>query len=193
MTDLENLAQIDKTTALRAYFRESGLLLCNINNDLPSLETVGGDWAGIISLIEQGEVFYSKVFKNRVSYLSAQLYFLLKPYKQRTCKLSAESRRMFDFICAAELATSKEIKAALGLSSKTFTFCMDALFKELFVTAVKRDKTLNANWSSFYWGTFEVWERRQPRPDVDGAANVAGINDLLGGIMTEKQIKNLLS
>lgn len=180
----------EKIMFLQLYFGNNGLLLCNENKDLPSLDTVGGDWNSIVSLIEQGEVFYSKLYKGRVSYLSQELYYQIKPYKQRTEKLTVKSKEILDFIEAAGLANTQQIKNTLMLSAKVLTACMDELFTELFVTATQRDRTMNDNWCSFRWGTFEHWEKIKPLPEVE--LDITKINKLLSAIMTHKQIQTLL-
>jgi len=151
-----------KISLLQSYFLKNDMLLCNENKDLPSLTTVGGDWDSIIMLIEQGEVFYSKFYKGRVTYLSREFYYKVKPDKQRTHKLTAKAREVLELIEAANPVSTSAIKDKLMISSKEYTACMDELFKELLVTAIKRDRTINANWSSFCWGTSQHWERLFP-------------------------------
>lgn len=48
--------------ALTSFFSENGLLLCNENTELPYLELVGGSWNAVVSLIESGDVFYSRLY-----------------------------------------------------------------------------------------------------------------------------------
>ena len=176
--------------SLQSYFAKNGLLLCNLNKDLPSLDTVGGDWSSIIELMEQGEVFYSKLYKGRVTYLSKELYYQIKPYKQRIDKLSPKSQEILDFIETVELATTKEIKVILNMhSTKEFNLTMDELVKELLITFIKQDKILNANWGSFWWGSYKTWEKISPHKTE---INPIKINELLSDIMIEKQIKSLL-
>ena len=179
-----------KIALLQAYFRQNGLLLCNMNKELPSLGTVGGDWNSIVALMERGEVFYSKLYKGRVTYLSQDFYYQIKPHRQRLTKLTAKSLEVFEFINAAGLAGTKDIKERMMLSSKDFTACMDELFKELFVTVIERERTMNANWSSFYWGTYERWEKILPIENTQ--TDMDKICGMLSGIMTDKQIMKLL-
>ena len=70
----------DTRPLLRNYFAQMGLLLCNENPYLPSLPTVGGTWNDIVAMMETREVFYSKLYKGRVTYLSRALYYHLKPF-----------------------------------------------------------------------------------------------------------------
>ena len=68
---------------LKGYFSRNGFLLCNECRNMPSLFNVGGDWNSIVQLIEEGQVFYSKLYKGRVTYLSREFYAQVKPYRQR--------------------------------------------------------------------------------------------------------------
>lgn len=174
---------------LRAYFAKNGILLCNENKFLPSLDTVGGDWNAIVYLIEQGEVFYSKLYRGRVSYLSREFYYQIKPYRQKLEAVSDRAREAYAFIESAGLTTSADIKNMLMLSGKVFNERMDELFSQLLVTAVKRERTINPNWSSFCWGTYARWEERAgvpTRPPDESAAR--GMLALL----TERDIRKLL-
>ena len=180
----------EKISLLQSYFSCNGVLSCNENKDLPSLENVGGDFNSIISLMERGEVFYSKLYKKRATYLSRELYYQIKPYKQRADRLSPKSKEILDFIAAVGIVTTKEIKSMFMLSAKAFSSCMDELFAELFVTVIQRDRMLNQGWSSFCWGTSLRWEQLKPLPEVE--LDIKKISALLSAIMTEKQIQSLL-
>ncbi|MCL2197623.1 MAG: hypothetical protein FWB80_01750 [Defluviitaleaceae bacterium] len=180
----------EKISLLQSYFFRNGLLLCNRNKELPDIDSIGGDLNSIVTLIEQGDVFYSKLYKNRVSYLSRELYYQIKPYKQRVQNLTAKSKEIFNFLEENDIANTKIIKHILMLSTNEFMTCMDELNKELLVTAIRRDKTINANWISFCWGTFLQWEQLKPLPKID--FDVKRIKTLLLSIMSEKQINNLI-
>lgn len=175
---------------LKSYFARFGMLLCNDNHLLPSLSSVGGDWNGIVSLIEQGNVFYSKLFNGRVTYLSREFYAQVKPYRQRFRKVSPTSKRIFTFLNEYGPANTAKIKSALMLSSKEFSEGMDGLFKELLITALERDRTMNINWSSFYYGTYEAWEDRHPISDVSVSPDE--FKRLVTGLLTDKQADKLL-
>lgn len=151
---------------LRAYFSRNGILLCNESKELPYLEAVGGDWNSVVHLMTSGKVFYSKLYKGRVTYLSREFYYRVKPYRQRLESLSPESQELLSFIQEAGLVNTAEMKQALPLPAKQFAACMDALFRDLFVTVIARDRTIASNWTSFYWGSFERWEALQPTLNV---------------------------
>lgn len=187
---MEELTIDQRKELLRAYFEMNGMLLCNESKDLPCLESVGGDWNSIIALIEEGQVFYSKLYRGRVTYLSKEFYANIKPYRQRLERLSPEARLIYNFLTEIEMANTAQIKQILCLSNKTFTQSMDELFKELLVTAIERDMTINANWSSFYWGTYEKWENLHSIADVTPSMTM--LKELTKGVLSEKKLASLL-
>jgi len=190
LNTLEHAISGTREKMLLSYFQSNGLLLCNESKDLPFLDSVGGDWNSIVALIEKGLVYYSRLYKGRVTYLSAAFYAQVKQYRQRLDKVSPTARAIFEFLSEIGKANTFEIKSILMLSEKAFSACMNELFKELLVTAIERDRTMNVNWSSFYWGTFGTWELLHPIIDVDVSTDV--LRKLTLNIMTEKQLIGLL-
>lgn len=183
-------SETNQVSLLRAYFAKNGILLCNENKFLPSLETVGGGWNSIVHLIERGDVFYSKLYKRRATYLSREFYYQIKPYRQRTDALSEQAREVLAFIHSAGLVSSGDIKAVLMLSGKAFNACMDELFGELLVTAIARERTMNDNWSSFLWGTHKLWEQNAGAPALAQSPDTA--RGMLA-LLNEKDAKQILS
>lgn len=175
---------------LKSYFHNHGLLLCNDNKILPSLSSVGGDWNSIVAMIEQGEVFYSKLYQGRVTYLSQNFYAQIKPFRQRFDSISQTGREIYDFLDKKEYADTAEIKNIFMLSGKEFSKNMDELFKALLVTAIKRKDTINANWSSFYWGTYKTWEERHPLPEIEISEDA--LKALVSDLLTARQMEKLL-
>lgn len=175
---------------LARYFSGNGFLLCNENRALPSLFSVGGDWNGIVELIEDGQVFYSKLYKGRVTYLSREFYAQIKPYRQRMERISDRGAEIFELLETVECAGTQEIKRLLGLSNEAYTGAMLELGKELLVTAIRRDKTMNKNWSSFLWGTYKTWESLHPVSDI--AVSDDRLKQLLAGLISEKEMKRFL-
>ena len=181
----------EKIACLRAYFIDRGLLLCNDDGNLPSNKTVGGDWNSIVALMERGEVFYSKLYKNKTTYLSREFYYQIKSYKQRIDSVSDNGRKVYEFVHAVDMASIKEIKQALMMSSREFNSALKELCKELLVTAARREKTLNDNgWCSFYWSTACSWEKLKPLPEV--RMDSGRVYDLLFGMLEEVKILRLL-
>jgi len=98
------------------------------------------------------------VFRKRTTYLSKDLYKMLKPYKQDIIILPQKSRMIYDFLQKYGVSNTKIIKEILGLSTSTFNFYFSHLLREMLVTAIDRDNTMNMSWSSFNWGLYSQWE-----------------------------------
>ncbi|MBY9078440.1 hypothetical protein [Paenibacillus sp. CGMCC 1.18879] len=146
-----------RTDFLSFEFQRYGLLLLNEDPKLPSVVGVGGDWQSLMSLIESRSVFYSKIYKNRVTYLSKELYFHLKPFRQRK-NLTEIEGGICDFLNEVGEAEKDEIVSALMLGKDSYNLSMDSLFKSLYVTAIRRGRTINQQWSTLFWGTSDRWE-----------------------------------
>lgn len=138
--------------------KDTGMLLCNENPFFPSLCGIGGDWNTIMTLIEDREVFHSKVFKARTTYLSKEMYFYLKRFKQRKT-LGETEKRIFDFLEETGGADTAMIKNSLLIGSKEFKKSMDKLLSDLQVTVLRRGKSLSESWTALVWGTYLQWER----------------------------------
>lgn len=152
---------IPQSEALKQYFSQNGLLLCNENAELPYLDLVGGSWNAIVSLMESGDVFYSRFFKNRVTYLSRELYLALKPFRQRAERLTPQSERLLAFLEAAGEVNVEQMQNACMLEKKAQTEALNLLVSELFVTVLHRDVTIHESWCTFCYGTSERWEEKQ--------------------------------
>ncbi|WP_150267290.1 hypothetical protein [Paenibacillus tepidiphilus] len=178
---------------LTLEFQRYGLLLLNENPTLPSVIGVGGDWNSLMSLIESRTVFYSKIYKNKVTYLSRELYFHLKPFRQR--KLFTESeRKIYDFLNEVGEAEKDEIESVLLLSKDSYNYSMDALFKSLNVTAIRRGRTINQHWSTLIWGTSDRWEENltEENKDYSIEESTRFIYEKLKGNFSERQIKQFM-
>ncbi|MBB6214070.1 hypothetical protein HNQ80_000139 [Anaerosolibacter carboniphilus] len=144
---------------LQNYMNTYGILSCNLNKYLPAIDEVGGNWNAIITLIEQREVFHCKAYRKRTTYLSKELYYLLKPHKQQTASLPDFSKKILNFLSEYGPANTTTIKNVLFLSNKEFSIHFDLLLQEMLVTVIKKDSTINQTWSSFIWGTYTDWEK----------------------------------
>ena len=163
---------------LKGYFSRNGFLLCNECRNMPSLFNVGGDWNSIVQLIEEGQVFYRKLYKCRVT------------YRQRMELISSHSRLIYNLLDTIGYANAQDIKRLLNLSNKVYTDAMHELSQELLITAIQRDKTINQNWSSFYWGTYKTWESLHPISDIE--VSTSRLKQLLDRLISEKEIHKLL-
>ena len=178
----------DPKDLLRGYFTQNGILLCNENRELPSLASIGGQWNDIVSLMENREVFYSKLYKGRVTYLSRAFYYHIKPLRQRENRLSPQARELLAFLRQAGPMGTEELKRLFPLWGSRFGTYHDELLRELLVTAVKRERTLNENWCTFLWAPSEYWEAGlSPLPSSSAEAR-----RLLSPLLTERQITALL-
>ena len=176
--------------ALSAYFSQNGLLLCNENGELPYLDLVGGSWNGIVSLMESGDVCYSRFYKGRVTYLSRALYYAIKPYRRRTERLNAQCVRLLDFLEAAGEANAAQMQSVCMLEKKAQTNALDRLVEELFVTVSRRDETIHESWCTFYYCPAASWEQKQP--EVTSPALPGEAERLLLRQLEQKQIAALL-
>lgn len=190
---VEHTTETPAVLRLQSYFLHNGILLCNENASLPSLNDVGGDWNAIVTLMERGEVFYSKFFKGRVTYLSAGLYWQLKPYRQKAAKISPDAARVYDAIMALWQATAQQVQELLLLPKKTCTVCFDELFSQLLITVNCRERIIAENWCTFYYAPYSVWEQKPGAvaafcpPDADIA------REMLSPYYSIRQLDALLS
>lgn len=102
--------------------------------------------------------------------------------------MSKQSQKIFCFVNEFGEITTSEIKKALLISNEEFSRCINELSKELFITAVAKEKRINNNWSSFFWGTYVLWEKTAKKYETTPEQ----IYDKLKLIFTEKQIHNML-
>ena len=158
--------------------------------ELPYLELIGGDWNAIVSLLESGDAFYSRLFQNRVTYLSSELYFAIKPYRRRRDQLDANSARLLAFLESAGEATAEQMQQQCMLEKKAQTEALNRLVYELYVTVLRRDVTRNETWCTFTYGLSERWEAKQPRENRTPI--VGGAEGILLRQLSQKQVTALL-
>ena len=137
--------------------------------------------------MERGEVCYSRLYRDRVTYLSRALYTAMKPYRQRLLRLDEPSRRLLEFLRATGEANAEQMQAACLLERKVQAAALNALVSELFVTVSRRDVTIYESWCTFFYCPVELWEQRQPNPPQ------ADARQLLSRQLTERQIDRMLS
>ncbi len=180
MTDTKDL--------LRSYFAQNGILLCNENRELPSLSSIGGKWNDIVALMESREVFYSKLYKGRVTYLSREFYYHLKPLRRRERHLSRQARELLALLRQTDPMGTEELKRLFPLWGPHFGTYLEELLRELLVTAFRRDRTISESWCTFLWAPAESWEAAlSPLPSSPAEAR-----RLLSSLLSEKQIDLLL-
>ena len=175
--------------ALCAYFADNGMLLCNESSELPYLDLVGGNWNTIVTLMERGEVFYSRLFRGRVTYLSRALYCAMKQYRQRQTRLDEPSHRLLEFLRAVGEASAEEMQAACLLEKKAQTNALNLLVSELYATVSRRDVTIHESWCTFRYCLAEAWEQKASIPTP---ADAADARQLLSRQLSKQQIDRIL-
>jgi len=176
--------------ALEHYFSQNGMLLCNTSEELPYLELVGGNWNAIVSLMEAGHAFYSRLYKNRVTYLSPALYAALKPHRRRAERLDENANRLYAFLQSVVEASAEQMQQTLLLTKKAQTDALNQLVSELFVTVLRRDVTKNETWCSFTYGPAEAWERKLPR-EIH-VPKIGEAEEILLRQLSQKQVMSML-
>ncbi|MDR3552330.1 MAG: hypothetical protein P4L75_04320, partial [Clostridia bacterium] len=156
------------------------MLLCNENVFFPSLVSVGGDWDMILSLIEERSAFFSHAFHGRTTYLSAELYFCLKPLRRKTPRDETQ-QRIIGILKDTGGADSAFLKSVLMLESKALAKEMEPLLADLSVTVLRRGRALSESWTTFVWGTSAQWENEVTAPPyaADHAACRRRVDELL--------------
>lgn len=142
---------------IMSYIQSTGILFLNENRYLPSVSGLGGDWNTVMRLILEREIYLSKLYMNRTTYLSKEMYFYLKRFKQ-TGLLSDTEQKIYCFLEESGGADTEMLKNSLMLPDKDFNISMNSLLKNLYVTALGPVKRLNENWTTLLWGTYRQWE-----------------------------------
>ena len=176
--------------SLLEYLNINGILLCNTNPHLPALEDIGCTWHDVEELIDSHQLFYSKVFKGRTTYLSVEAYYLLKAVRTQK-ELTKPAEKIYSPLDGNPPADTTFLKQASGLGTKEYREGFDFLLRNLYITAIENGRRLNENWSSFYYGTSAEWETHTPGQNFQGDAPEL-LRELLSGTMTEKQIQSLM-
>lgn len=140
------------------YINNYGILLCNENSDLPSLVSLGYNWENITGLIDSHQIFYCKLYKKRSTYLSKEVYLLLRKCKTQK-EMDSNSKEVYELIKSTDAAEKDDLKKKSSLDAKSFDKAFDFLLENLYITALINGKYLNPNWSTFVYSTAERWEK----------------------------------
>lgn len=149
------------------YINTHGILLCNVNQDLPSLVSLGYNWENITSLIDSHEVFYCKTYKKRSTYLSKEVYLLLRKCKPQK-ELDANSQLIYNLLKELDTSEKEDLKKKSELETKSFDKAFDFLLENLYITAFINGKYLNPNWSTFVYSTAKRWEKEVTKLHFQG-------------------------
>ena len=175
---------------LLEYLTQYGILLCNANAHLPSLETIGCTWQNAAALIDSHQLFYCKAFQNRTTYLSAEVYYLLKAVKQKP-PLTGPAETLYSVLQEAPGLDTAILKRTSGLSPKAYQAGFSFLLQNLYITALQNGKQLTDNWSTFYYGTAAEWERHCPNT-FDPEDPLRRLQDILSRTMSDRLIQRLV-
>lgn len=178
------------------YLEGHGILLCNVNPYLPSLEDIGSGWKEVTELLDAQLIFYSKAFKGRTSYLSREAYLLLDMVRDKK-PLTAQAAMLYELLEGNPPADTGLLKEAAGhlMSLKAYQAAFNFLLKERYITVVKNGAQLNENWSGFLYGTAEAWamlapgleDLRKLHQKKTKAEAITALRRLFGTTMKEKQ------
>lgn len=161
------MPQTKEKTKLKNYLNYAGILLCNVNPYLPSLSDIDCQWTDATALIDDHELFYSKAYRKRTTYLSQEAYFLLKQCRTRK-PLKGASERLYELLKESGPMETEQLKVLAGMDGPAFTKAFDFLLENLYVTAFKNGRILNPNWSTFVYSTAETWETTVEKPSLEG-------------------------
>lgn len=174
---------------LLQYLRQNGILLCNANPDLPSLEDIGCTWGDVTALIDRQELFYCKAYKKRTTYLSREAYYLLKEIRQKKPLIPA-AQKIYAILKDGAAVETDFLKAVSGLDAKSYREGFDLLLQNLYITALHNGKPLHENWSTFLYATAAEWEKRAPMATpIENASE--RLWEILSQTMTERQFRSL--
>ena len=168
---------------LRDYIDSYGILLCNENNDLPSLCSLGYHMENIIRLIDLHQVFYCKAFKKRSTYLSIKAYQLLKRTKA-VKELYPEANQILDDIKRYDYIDKEDMKKNYDIPKKDFDKAFDFLLENLYITAYA-GKRINPNWYSYLYCSTDRFDNEVSGLHFNGNPREA-LRTLVGKHMNEK-------
>ena len=116
-----------------------GLLLCNIHESIPSVSGLGFSMENIVGLMNKRQVFYSKAYKNQVTFLSVKVYQLLKRcFRGRN--LTGPAEEIYNEILRSQIIDKSELRKQLDMDKREFEKHFDLLLQNLKVTATSAKK-----------------------------------------------------
>lgn len=183
----------DKYNQMNDLISTHGLLLLNSTEEFYNVMDSGGDWFTMIRLIEDRQVFVSKIYKGKTTYLSKDLYYALRACKDDDIIMTEPEKRVYDFLSSCTNVDTDLLKIALNMDRKVLRKTLDTMMKKLLITVLSGGKMITDSWSSYYFGTYEQWESSdQSTIHMDEATAHEKIKGYLSKIMTDKQIENLI-
>lgn len=175
---------------LEKYLEITGILSCNENPYLPCLSDVGCTWSDMTELVDRHAIFYTKVYRKRVVYLSPETYYLLKPCRP-VRPMNADAHKLYDLLDGAPPIEAGDLRELAQMGQAELAKALDFLLEHLYITALGNGRVINPNWSTFRYGTAKAWEALTPPPPQVNAPRER-LFERLGRSMAEKEIEVLL-
>ncbi len=179
------------------YLEVHGILCCNYNPYLPCLFDIGCTWEDMTTLVDSHGLFLCKAFRKRTTYLSREVYYLLKRIRTQKALRTDTERAMLEAIQEYAPLDTVTLKRIMDIPAKEYSPAFDFLLENLYVTAIHNGDVLQSNWSTFLYGPAGMWERFVgPDSQYDGiTADEARerLRSRLSLSMTEKDIRKFLS
>lgn len=148
------------------FINDYGIIACNKDNFIKSINDIGSSWQDAVALINEREIFYSKIYKQKTVYLSKHLYCLLKKIESYK-KISKNSSSIYKILENNPPQNTEILKIVSGLNKEEFNKAQMELLEKMYITAFSSYKSININWSSFLYTTSSKWEKYTKLDDVD--------------------------
>jgi len=174
---------------LKNYLDYAGILACNENPYLKCLSDIGCGWGDVVALIDAHEVFYCKAYRKRTTYLSIELYFLLKEVRAQR-QMDDTAAGVYDLLRNQPM-DMEMLRMLTRLDRRELNKANQFLLGNLYITAMGTGRELNPNWSTFIYGTAQEWETHVKKPDI-GDTPEERLRAILGRSMSEREIDRLL-
>jgi hypothetical protein len=176
------------------YINKFGLIACNKDSYIKSLDDIGCSWQDAVALIDDRKIFYSKIYKHKTVYLSIRLYSLLKKFNTGII-VNENSRLIYNILENNPPQNTDMLKTVSQLNKNEFKKAQLELLEQLHMTAISSYKSININWSSFYYTTSSNWEKSIKFEEADCTMEEAKeeIFILLGKTMKSSEIEKLIS
>lgn len=177
-TDMFHPYSTARQNELMDYIDGFGILLCNVNDELPSLCGLGYSMENIIGLIELHQVFYCKGYKKKSTYLSVKAIQLLNRCKTKK-ELTPEAALIYNEMKRYDFVDKDDLKQSVAIEKKDFDKAFDFLLENLYITAFS-GKRINPNWFAYLYCTAERWNK-----EVSGLHYHGNAKEALWGLVNQ--------
>ncbi len=155
------------SSSLADYLSFAGILAMKPNPQIPCLADVGFTWDDAVALINARGLFYCKVYRARVTFLSLEAYALLRQLHRPT-PLTPLAREVLSLLQEAGPLEIRAIRTLLPLSGAAAEGAINLLLRELLVTAVQGGRKVYGDWSTLVYGAVEGWREGALLPECAG-------------------------